>query len=122
MFPALEAKEALHNVSHAYTLDHQKEEQMFEDLDQVSCHPLQWPSLTPLWKVVTHQERAHCPEHQQRSWQPGDVKVGCSSPRLQLTSRSEAASCCRSTALACRAASHACQQHSAADTTARPGF
>ena len=37
MFPALEAKEALHNVSHAYTLDHQKEEQMFEDLDQVAA-------------------------------------------------------------------------------------
>ena len=48
MFPALEAKEALHNVSHAYTLDHQKEEQMFEDLDQVSSHPLQWPCLAPL--------------------------------------------------------------------------
>ena len=35
IFPALEAKEALCNVSHAYTLDHQQEAQLFEDLDQV---------------------------------------------------------------------------------------
>ena len=48
VFPALEAREALHNVSHAYTLDHQQEEQLFKDLDQVIClhHQLQhW--LTP---------------------------------------------------------------------------
>jgi zinc finger-like protein len=32
VFPALEAKEALHNVSHAYTLDHEQEEQLFHDL------------------------------------------------------------------------------------------
>ena len=36
MFPALESKQALRNVSHAYTLDHQQEEQQFNDLDQVS--------------------------------------------------------------------------------------
>ena len=35
VFPALEAKEQLHNVSHAYTLDHQQEEQLFNDLHQV---------------------------------------------------------------------------------------
>ena len=35
VFPALEAREALHNVSHAYTLDHQQEEQLFKDLGQV---------------------------------------------------------------------------------------
>lgn len=34
IFPALEAKEALCNVSHAYTLDHQQEAQLFDDLDQ----------------------------------------------------------------------------------------
>eukprot|EP00879_Flechtneria_rotunda_P008507 GHRR01008912.1.p1 GENE.GHRR01008912.1~~GHRR01008912.1.p1 ORF type:complete len:1552 (+),score=616.00 GHRR01008912.1:172-4827(+) len=32
VFPALESKEALHNVSHAYTLDHEQEEQLFHDL------------------------------------------------------------------------------------------
>lgn len=35
VFPALEAKEALHNVSHAYTLDHQQEAQLFRDVDEV---------------------------------------------------------------------------------------
>lgn len=39
IFPALEAKEALHNVSHAYTLDHQQEAQLFADLDQVRSAP-----------------------------------------------------------------------------------
>ena len=35
VFPALESKHTLRNVSHAYTLDHQQEEQLFIDLDQV---------------------------------------------------------------------------------------
>jgi hypothetical protein len=35
VFPALEAKEALHNVSHSYTIDHKQEEQLFEDISQV---------------------------------------------------------------------------------------
>jgi zinc finger-like protein len=35
VFPALESKHALRNVSHAYTLDHQQEEQLFHDLQQV---------------------------------------------------------------------------------------
>jgi zinc finger-like protein len=34
VFPALEAKEALHNVSHSYTIDHKQEEQLFEDISQ----------------------------------------------------------------------------------------
>lgn len=36
VFPALEAKETLHNVSHAYTLDHKEEEQYFDELAAVS--------------------------------------------------------------------------------------
>ncbi|XP_010544003.1 PREDICTED: uncharacterized protein LOC104816755 [Tarenaya hassleriana] len=32
VFPALESKETLHNVSHSYTLDHKQEEQLFEDI------------------------------------------------------------------------------------------
>lgn len=35
VFPALESKEALHNISHAYSLDHQQEERLFKDIHQV---------------------------------------------------------------------------------------
>ncbi|XP_058088367.1 zinc finger protein BRUTUS-like isoform X2 [Magnolia sinica] len=35
VFPALESKEALHNVSHSYTLDHKQEEKLFEDISIV---------------------------------------------------------------------------------------
>ena len=42
VFPALEAKEQLHNVSHAYTLDHQQEEQLLKDLHQVSSPAALW--------------------------------------------------------------------------------
>ncbi|CAB4265061.1 unnamed protein product [Prunus armeniaca] len=35
VFPALESKETLHNVSHAYTLDHKQEEKLFEDISSV---------------------------------------------------------------------------------------
>ncbi|KAL6010845.1 hypothetical protein ACLOJK_001287 [Asimina triloba] len=35
VFPALEAKEALHNVSHSYTLDHKQEEKLFKDISTV---------------------------------------------------------------------------------------
>lgn len=32
VFPALEAKETLHNVSHSYTIDHKHEEQLFQEI------------------------------------------------------------------------------------------
>lgn len=35
VFPALESRETLHNVSHSYTLDHKQEEQLFEDISKV---------------------------------------------------------------------------------------
>lgn len=35
VFPALESKETLHNVSHSYTLDHKQEEELFEDISSV---------------------------------------------------------------------------------------
>lgn len=38
VFPALEAKEQLLNVSHAYTLDHEQEEQLLKDLHQARCY------------------------------------------------------------------------------------
>ncbi|XP_078164190.1 zinc finger protein BRUTUS-like isoform X1 [Carex rostrata] len=33
VFPALESKEALHNVSHSYTLDHKQEEELFQNIN-----------------------------------------------------------------------------------------
>ena len=36
-FLTLVDPQALRNVSHAYTLDHQQEEQLFIDLDEVWC-------------------------------------------------------------------------------------
>ncbi|XP_010506712.1 PREDICTED: uncharacterized protein LOC104783276 [Camelina sativa] len=35
LFPALESKETLHNVSHSYTLDHKQEEKLFGDIYSV---------------------------------------------------------------------------------------
>ena len=45
VFPALESKEALHNVSHAYSLDHQQEEQLFKDVHEVLVDFLRLPML-----------------------------------------------------------------------------
>ncbi|ERN04022.1 zinc finger protein BRUTUS [Amborella trichopoda] len=35
VFPALESKESLHNVSHSYTIDHKQEEKLFEGISAV---------------------------------------------------------------------------------------
>ena len=35
VFPALEAKETLSNISHAYSLDHQQENELFKNLERV---------------------------------------------------------------------------------------
>lgn len=35
MFPALEEKDSLINISHSYTLDHKQEEELFDDVDKV---------------------------------------------------------------------------------------
>ncbi|XP_038981730.1 zinc finger protein BRUTUS-like isoform X2 [Phoenix dactylifera] len=35
VFPALESRETLHNVSHSYTLDHKQEEKLFKDISEV---------------------------------------------------------------------------------------
>ena len=59
VFPALESKEALHNVSHAYSLDHQQEERLFKDIHEVGitalhlpqmCHHLADHAHTPTWQ------------------------------------------------------------------------
>lgn len=59
VFPALESKQALRNVSHAYTLDHQQEEQLFIDLNQVSQYV--WCGR-PLGRLVLmrHEGRVAC--------------------------------------------------------------
>ncbi|XP_030545801.1 zinc finger protein BRUTUS-like isoform X1 [Rhodamnia argentea] len=43
VFPAIESRETLHNVSHSYTLDHKQEEKLFEDIsatlsELAQCH------------------------------------------------------------------------------------
>ncbi|KAK9834239.1 hypothetical protein WJX84_003552, partial [Apatococcus fuscideae] len=48
VFPALESKEALHNVSHAYTLDHLQEEQLFRDVHKVLARMRSTRSLAEL--------------------------------------------------------------------------
>lgn len=35
VFPALESKESLHNVSQSYTIDHKQEEELFEEISKV---------------------------------------------------------------------------------------
>ena len=52
IFPALEAKEALSNVSHAYTLDHQQEEELFNGL-----HAVSFPLYLPLRKLKCRPPR-----------------------------------------------------------------
>ncbi|EEF28680.1 zinc finger protein BRUTUS [Ricinus communis] len=53
VFPALESKEALHNVSHSYMLDHKQEEKLFED---ISC------ILSELSGLHENLHRAHLME------------------------------------------------------------
>lgn len=53
VFPALESREALHNVSHSYTLDHKQEEKLFEDISSV---------LSELTVLHESLNRANMPE------------------------------------------------------------
>ncbi|KAL5228336.1 hypothetical protein ABZP36_016601 [Zizania latifolia] len=48
VFPALESRETLHNVSHSYTLDHKQEEQLFADISAVLAE------LSQLHDRLTH--------------------------------------------------------------------
>ncbi|KAG8077594.1 hypothetical protein GUJ93_ZPchr0007g4945 [Zizania palustris] len=48
VFPALESRETLHNVSHSYTLDHKQEEQLFGDISDVLA------KLSQLHDRLTH--------------------------------------------------------------------
>ncbi|XVF50560.1 hypothetical protein PTKIN_Ptkin04bG0111000 [Pterospermum kingtungense] len=54
VFPALESKETLHNVSHSYTLDHKQEEELFEDINNV---------LSELSQLHESFTRVHIPEN-----------------------------------------------------------
>ncbi|GAV75718.1 Hemerythrin domain-containing protein/zf-CHY domain-containing protein/zf-RING_2 domain-containing protein [Cephalotus follicularis] len=56
VFPALESKEALQNVSHSYSLDHKQEEKLFEDISRVLSelsHLLECLQRTPLSEDTT---------------------------------------------------------------------
>ncbi|KAH9607907.1 hypothetical protein KSS87_022262 [Heliosperma pusillum] len=55
VFPALESKETLHNVSHSYTLDHKQEERLFEDISSALSE------LTELHREVGKSRSAHDP-------------------------------------------------------------
>ncbi|KAK9705201.1 hypothetical protein RND81_07G040400 [Saponaria officinalis] len=55
VFPALESKETLHNVSHSYTLDHKQEERLFEDISSALSE------LTELHGVVGRSGTADDP-------------------------------------------------------------
>lgn len=58
VFPALESKETLHNVSHSYTLDHMQEEKLFED---ISCVLSELSRLhESLQKAYTDGDSAKC--------------------------------------------------------------
>ncbi len=59
VFPALESKEALSNVSHAYTLDHHQEEQLFIDLAKVGQAGLSWPAGRPAGRLAGRQYRQY---------------------------------------------------------------
>jgi zinc finger-like protein len=48
VFPALESRETLHNVSHSYTLDHKQEEQLFGDISDALAE------LSQLHERLTH--------------------------------------------------------------------
>ncbi|CAN0876194.1 Zinc finger protein BRUTUS [Linum grandiflorum] len=53
VFPALESKETLHNVSHSYTLDHKQEEKLFEDISTALSDLTQ---LHESWKRIRHRD------------------------------------------------------------------
>ena len=62
IFPALESKEMLHNVSHAYALDHAQEESLFEEVAEVihgigACAP---PDGLPLLRTLVSRLARMC--------------------------------------------------------------
>ncbi|KAL5748875.1 hypothetical protein ACOSP7_025918 [Xanthoceras sorbifolium] len=68
VFPALESKETLHNVSHSYTLDHKQEEKLFQD---ISCL---LSEISPLHESL---RRAHLKENlTQANTESSAVHVG----------------------------------------------
>lgn len=60
VFPALESKEALHNVSHSYTLDHKQEETLFEDISSVLSELLQIHGSLRIHKTEDLHESSDC--------------------------------------------------------------
>ncbi|PON78657.1 43kDa postsynaptic protein [Parasponia andersonii] len=56
VFPALESKETLHNVSHSYTLDHKQEEKLFEDISCVLAELTQLNECLNRFESVDHND------------------------------------------------------------------
>lgn len=67
VFPALESKEALHNVSHSYTLDHKQEEMLFEDISSALSE------LSQLCGALSRPSAAEAPRgYDSNESDPGD--------------------------------------------------
>jgi len=58
VFPALESRETLHNVSHSYTLDHKQEEKLFEDISSALSELMQLHAA--LSSSTLAEDRAGC--------------------------------------------------------------
>ncbi|KAF3339714.1 RING finger protein C2F3.16 [Carex littledalei] len=62
VFPALESRETLHNVSHSYTLDHKQEEKLFNDisgiLSEISVLHDSCTSCDEMYSAKKHNELA----------------------------------------------------------------
>ncbi|MCO5569695.1 hypothetical protein L7F22_023411 [Adiantum nelumboides] len=77
VFPELEAREALHNVSLSYVIDHEKEEQLFKDisnvLTQLSALHAQFSTQGPHEAQVL--ESHHCHSHSSGAKQKLDLSA-----------------------------------------------
>ncbi|KAJ7943135.1 putative Zinc finger protein [Quillaja saponaria] len=59
VFPALEAKEPLHNVSHSYTLDHKQEEELFTNISSALSELTQLHECLNREKLSDHSTRCY---------------------------------------------------------------
>lgn len=60
VFPALESKDALKNISHSYMLDHKEEGELFDDMEKV-CELY---NVGDLWHIEKLQEIRSVCEHE----------------------------------------------------------
>ncbi|CAM0954074.1 unnamed protein product [Alopecurus aequalis] len=69
VFPALESKDALHNVSHSYTLDHKQEEELFKDISTIlsELSHLRGDSGHPI-DETDEREKSHISSYTEIDW------------------------------------------------------